>query len=216
MLQRVQPVCFSPWVCLIGLTIAVAITYFLAAQMSLVLLTKPDGVAVFWPAAGISSGTLIAFGSRVRLPVIVGVVTASIAASLLGDRNLAAATVFALCNVGEPLLVAWLIQHHFGEEFRLESLRSVLGFFLAAGIGPAISGKPSDGGVHPLLQPGCAGFDHLAELVCLRCLGHHHGGTSACWTRGPEEPLSREEGAGPWRVDACGSGLREPIPFRFD
>ena len=127
------------WIGHIGLTLAVGIAYFLAAQMSLVLLTKPDGVAVFWPAAGLSAGTLLAFGSRVRLPVIVAVVTASTVASLLGDRSLAAATVFALCNIGEPLLVAWFIQRHFGEDFRLGSLRSVVGFFLAAGIGPAAS-----------------------------------------------------------------------------
>src|SRR5204863_3639223 len=127
------------WIGHIYLTLAVGVAYFLAAQMSLALLTKPDGVAVFWPAAGISAGTLIAFGSRVRLPVIVGVVTASTMASLLGDRNLAAATVFALCNIGEPLLVAWLIQRYFGEGFRLENLRNVVGFFLAAGIGPAAS-----------------------------------------------------------------------------
>jgi hypothetical protein len=37
------------------LAIAVGVAYFFAAQMSLALLTKPDGVAVFWPAAGISS-----------------------------------------------------------------------------------------------------------------------------------------------------------------
>jgi len=39
---------------------AVGLAYFLAAQLSLGLLLKPDGVAVFWPAAGISSGVLIA------------------------------------------------------------------------------------------------------------------------------------------------------------
>ena len=127
------------WIGHICLTITVGVAYFFAAQMSLSLLTKPDGVAVFWPAAGISSGTLIAFGSRVRVPVTLAVMTASIVASLFGDRSLAAATVFALCNIGEPLLVAWLIQRHFGEDFRLESLRSVVGFFLAAGIGPAAS-----------------------------------------------------------------------------
>jgi PAS domain S-box-containing protein len=125
----------------LGLTIAIGVTYFFAAQLSLSLLTKPDGVAVFWPAAGLASGTLIALGSGWRLPVTLGVLAASTVASLLGDRNLAAATVFALCNGGEPLLVAWLIQRHFGENFRLESLRNVVGFFIAAGIGPAVSGS---------------------------------------------------------------------------
>ena len=103
--------------------------------------TKPDGVAVFWPAAGISSGILIALGPRVRLPVTVGVAIASTGASLVGDRSIAAAAVFALSNAGEPLLVAWLIKRQFGDDFRLESLPSVLGFFAAAGIGPAISGS---------------------------------------------------------------------------
>jgi len=125
----------------IGLIVAVGLTYFLAAQLSLVLLTKPDGVAVFWPAAGISSGTLIALGFRVRLPVTLAVIFASGAASLVGDRNLAAATVFAITNAGEPLLVAWLIRHYFGENFRLESLRNVLGFFMAAAAGPFVSGS---------------------------------------------------------------------------
>ena len=124
-----------------GLAVAVGVAYFLAAQLSLALLTKPDGVAVFWPAAGISSGTLIALGSRVRVPVTVGVLTASALASLLGDRSIPAATIFALCNAGEPLLVAWLIKNRLGTEFRLESLASVLGFFAAAAIAPAISGS---------------------------------------------------------------------------
>jgi PAS domain S-box-containing protein len=129
------------WIGSISLAIAVSVAYFFAAQLSLELLTKPDGVAVFWPAAGMSSGTLIAFGQRVRLPVTVGVVVASTLASLLGDRSIAAAAVFALCNAGEPLLVAWLITRWFSDDFRLESLPSVLGFFAAAGIGPAISGS---------------------------------------------------------------------------
>jgi len=127
------------WMTQAGLAIAVAGTYLLAARLSLALLTKPDGVAVFWPAAGIAAGTLIALGPRVQVPVAAGVAAASVLASLLSDRNLAAATVFGLCNAAEPLLVARLIKHHFGDDFRLESLRNVLGFYAAAAIGPAIS-----------------------------------------------------------------------------
>jgi hypothetical protein len=125
----------------IGLTVAVGGSYLLAAMLSLALLTKPDGVAVFWPAAGIASGTLIALGSGVRVPVALGVVAASIVASILGDRNLPAALVFGLCNAAEPLLVAWLIKRHFGEKFRLDSLGRLLGFLAAAGIAPAVSGS---------------------------------------------------------------------------
>jgi len=46
----------TPWVGAIGLTVVVAFVYFVAARLSLALLTKPEGVAVFWLAAGVSAG----------------------------------------------------------------------------------------------------------------------------------------------------------------
>src|SRR5262245_18056419 len=127
------------WIGSIGLGIAVGVAYLAAAHLSLALLTKPDCVAVFWPAAGIASGTLIALGPKARLPVALAVALASAAASLLGERSLPATIVFAICNAGEPLLVAWLIAQRFGKDFSLDSLRNVLAFFAAAGAGPAVS-----------------------------------------------------------------------------
>src|SRR6201987_841691 len=97
-----------------GRAVAIGITYFVAARLSLELLTKPDGVAVFWPAAGVAAGALIALGPRARLAVVLGTVVATIVANLLGDRNLWSATVFALCNAGEALLTAGLIERCFG------------------------------------------------------------------------------------------------------
>src|SRR6266849_1978885 len=94
------------WVGSIGLAVAVGIAYFLAAQLSLFLMTKPDGVAVFWPAAGIASGVLIVLGRGARLPVAVGTMVATIVANLLSDRTIWGAIPMALCNAGEALLVA--------------------------------------------------------------------------------------------------------------
>ena len=74
--QNVQPkVRVNPmraWIYGIGLACAVGIAYFLAAKLSLALLIEPDGVAPFWPAAGVSSGVLIALGRNARLPVAGG------------------------------------------------------------------------------------------------------------------------------------------------
>ena len=111
----------SRWAGPIGIAVAVGIVYFLAARLSLVLLTKPEGVAVFWPAAGVSAGVLIALGSRARWPVVAGTMAATIAANLSGDRNLWSAVLFALCNAGEAVLTAWLIEHYYGPDFRLEA-----------------------------------------------------------------------------------------------
>jgi PAS domain S-box-containing protein len=138
--KRILAIGFPSWVGLSGLAIAVAISYFLGARLSLALLTEPDGVAVFWPAAGIASGILIALGRSARLPVAVGVMVATVTANLLGDRNIASAIMFALCNAGEAMIIAWLVEYHFGPGFSLDSPRRVLGLFLATTVGTAISG----------------------------------------------------------------------------
>src|SRR6201984_1108357 len=124
----------------IGLTIAIGIVYFVAARLSLALLTKPEGVAVFWPAAGISVGALIALGVGALWPVVVGTITATVVANLLGDRNLWGAILFGFCNAGEAVLAAWLIWHFFGPDFRLSKLSSVGGLIGAAVAGTAVSG----------------------------------------------------------------------------
>jgi PAS domain S-box-containing protein len=128
------------WTSSIGLALVVGITYFLAARLSLSLLTKPDGVAVFWPASGVAAGALISLGHRAKWPVAIGAAAATIAANLLGDRSLAGAVTFALCNAGEAMLAAGLIQRYFGRAFTLHSLRSVLGLLAAAVLSAAISG----------------------------------------------------------------------------
>jgi PAS domain S-box-containing protein len=128
------------WICAIGLAVTVGIAYFLAARLSLALLAEPDGVALFWPAAGVSSGVVIALGRVARLPVAAGVIVATIIANLMGDRNLWSATAFAFCNAGEALLTAWLIERYFGSPFSLDRLRNVLGLLAAAVVATAASG----------------------------------------------------------------------------
>ena len=128
------------WVTGIGLAAAVGLAYFLAAKLSLGLLMKPGGVAVFWPAAGISSGVLIALGPHARWPVAAGVMAATVAANLMGDRNIWASTAFALCNAAEALITAGLIQRYFGTGFRLDRLRQVLSLLAAAVVGTIMSG----------------------------------------------------------------------------
>lgn len=128
------------WVNWIVLAVLVGVAYFLAARLSLLLLTKPDGVAVFWPASGVAAGAMIALGSRARLPVAVGAAVATIVANLMGDRTLLSAVVFALCNAGEALLTGWLIQRYFGANFGLDRLSHVLGLVTAAVVATAVSG----------------------------------------------------------------------------
>jgi PAS domain S-box-containing protein len=128
------------WANAIRLALVVGVAYFLAARLSLSLLTAPDGVAVFWPANGIAVGALIALGPSVRWPVAIGAAAATMLANLLGDRTFLIAATSALCNVGEAMLAAGLIQRQFGSGFSLDRLRNVLGLLAAAVFAAAISG----------------------------------------------------------------------------
>jgi signal transduction histidine kinase len=138
----------SPWLRGLALAATVGLTYYVAARLSLGLLMKPDGVAVFWPAAGISSGVLIALGPKARWPVALGAMAATMVANLLGDRTVWAAGAFAICNAVEALIAAGLIQHYGRAPFSLDRLRDVFILFTAAvaativsGIGGAIAYK---------------------------------------------------------------------------
>src|SRR5258706_12467987 len=127
------------WVGLGRVAVVTGRVHILSARLSLSLLT-PDGVAVFWPAAGGAAGALIAFGPPARWAVVVGTMVATIVANLLGDRNLWGSLVFALCNAGEALLAAYLIERFFGSPFNLDRLRHVLGLLGAAIVATAVSG----------------------------------------------------------------------------
>jgi PAS domain S-box-containing protein len=127
------------WISLSWLALVVGGVYILSARLSLSLLT-PEGVAVFWPAAGVAAGALIAFGPRTRWAVVSGTMVATIVANLLGDRNLPSSIVFAVCNAAEALLTAGLIERYFGLHFSLDRLSQVLGLLVAASIAAAASG----------------------------------------------------------------------------
>lgn len=130
---------WTSWRASIGLAAAVGIAYFLASWLSLGLLRCSDGVAAFWPAAGLAAGIVVALGPNARVPVVVAVMAATLLVGLTGDRNLPVAVVGAMCNAGEAVLIAWLIERRHGQDFSLNTLSRVVGFFLAAGISTAVS-----------------------------------------------------------------------------
>jgi len=128
------------WVGGIGLAAAVGVGYFLAAVFSVRLILEPAGVAVFWPAAGLSSGLLIALGPRARWPMLAGVIGATVATHLIIDDPLLAGVALGLCNGAEALITAGLIQYYFGPGFNLARPRNVFSLLAAAVLGTSVSG----------------------------------------------------------------------------
>ena len=146
------------WVWGVGLAAAVGAGYFLAAHFSVRLLMKPEGVAVFWPAAGLSSGLLIALRGA-RWPVLAGVIAATVATHIIIRDPLWAGIALGLCNGAEALITAGLIQYYFGPDFNLVRVRNVISLLAAAvagtsvsGIGGAVTYKLMHGPSAPLLE----------------------------------------------------------------
>jgi PAS domain S-box-containing protein len=152
------------WAASIGIAAAVGIAYLLAARLGQSFLTLPNGIAVFWPAAGIAAGAAIALGATAWLPVAAGVVAGAILANPGGEWSLSVAIAVATFHTGQALLIAWLIERYCGPTFSLNTLPRVLFFFLATGVSVATMGAVG--------AAGCGLFQNLAPAlsIWLRCL----------------------------------------------
>jgi integral membrane sensor domain MASE1 len=124
----------------LGLALAVGVAYYLAGRLGVGLILKPEGVAVFWPAAGISSGVLIALGRRARWPVAAGVIATTVVVHLVIADPLWAGIALGASNAAEALITAGLIEFYFGANFSLDKLLQVVGLFAAAITGSVVSG----------------------------------------------------------------------------
>jgi len=104
----------STWMIALATASGTAIVYFLTAGLGLALLAEPSDVAVFWPASGIAVGILIILGRRAVPAIVIGVVIGTVAANLMSDRSLLTALLKGVCNAGEAVLAAWLLERWSG------------------------------------------------------------------------------------------------------
>jgi signal transduction histidine kinase len=147
------------WIRGIGLAAVVGLAYFLTAKFSVRLILESSGVAVFWPAAGISSGLLIALGPHARWPVLAGVMVATIATHLIINDPLWAGVTLGLSNGAEALITAGLIHHYFGARFDLVRVRHVAGLLAAAVAATTVSGIGGAVTYRLMRGPSAAMFD---------------------------------------------------------
>ena len=137
-MERSPSLVSQSWLGVVKFAVAIGIAYFLAGRLGLALRAEP-GVAVFWPAAGIAVGALVALGPSARLPVAAAVVVATTTCNLMIGRNVWLAIAFGSINAGQSLLTAWLLERWFGSTFKLEDVQRVLGFLGASAVGSAIA-----------------------------------------------------------------------------
>jgi len=120
----------------IGLSLLVAIVYFLAAELGLSLATLHQNVTPVWPPTGIAIAALLIFGSRVWPGVFIG----ALAANLATNISVASAFGIATGNTLEALVAWFLLQRSKRWDKSFESVRDVLRFIVyAAVLAPLVS-----------------------------------------------------------------------------
>ena len=122
-----------------------AILACLAALLGLRLQT--DGIALFWPAAGVAAGLMAISQARARAFVALGVLLALTIANLSQGRSLATATMLMAGNLTQALLIALAAERLIGWPVRLDSVRKVAMFLVIAIITPAVVGLAAAGGL---------------------------------------------------------------------
>ena len=138
------------WVAALGLGTALACAYFLAARLGLALVSEAEGVPVFWPASGVAAGALIVLQGRARALIAAGVLVATVVVDLLGGRTVFVAAALGLCNAGEAMLTAWLVDRWCGRAFKFEDWRGLWGFIAAAAVAAMVSALGAALAIHRL------------------------------------------------------------------
>lgn len=125
----------------LAVRLSIAIFAYLATGvLALQIVAYPQGIAYFWPAAGIAAGVLIGARPAERVRFAAGIALAVIGANMLSGRGLAEALILAIANVGEAWLCALLFRKWTKGGSSLQSLPGVNLFILAAASAVLLSG----------------------------------------------------------------------------
>ena len=120
----------------LGLSLLVAIVYFLGAELGLSLATLHENVTPVWPPTGIAIASLLILGFRVWP----GVFTGALAANLLTTIPVASAFGIATGNTLEALVAWFLLQRSKRWDKSFSSVRDVMTFVVyAAVLAPLVS-----------------------------------------------------------------------------
>ncbi|MDX2308199.1 MAG: MASE1 domain-containing protein [Hyphomicrobium sp.] len=85
-----------------------SVAYYVAARASLLLIAEPEGIAVFWPAAGLSAGVLMMMPPSRWNAILTGVIVGTLAANIQTGKSWPPSLIFALANAAECWLFAGL------------------------------------------------------------------------------------------------------------
>jgi PAS domain S-box-containing protein len=92
-----------------GRLMLVAIAYWVAVRLGLLLVAQPEGVASIWPASGLALAVLLLSPKSQWTKLLAVIFVTNAAGNLSGGNNLPVSLGFALANTLEAFLGAWLL-----------------------------------------------------------------------------------------------------------
>src|SRR5437867_1750608 len=130
-----------------------AVIYFIAGKLGLMLASLHASASPVWPPAGIALAALLLLGYRAWPAIFIGAFLVNVTTA----GNVATAFAIATGNTLEALVGAWLVNRYAGGTNVFDRLQGVFKFALAAGISTIIS--PAFG----VTSLGVAGFADWAN-----------------------------------------------------
>jgi len=114
--------------------VSIALIYFTAARLSLLLLFQPEGIAAVWPPSGIFLSAILLIRRDLR-PWLAATlfITDFIAEHLAGTPFLVSA-IYSLSLTGDAVLSCWLLFRFVGEPITFRRVRELFGFLMLAAI----------------------------------------------------------------------------------
>jgi len=116
-----------------GGLVLVALAYWVAVRLGLLLVAQPENVASIWPASGLALAVLL-LNPKTKWSILLAVLFVTNAlANLSGGNSLTVSLGFALANILETYLAAWLFTYLYRSKITFHTTRQMFSLF-AAGI----------------------------------------------------------------------------------
>ena len=120
-----------PWAHALGTAVVILVIAWASVEGS----RLTDGVALWWPAAGVAVAAVITAVPRARAVIVLIVLFASLAGNVLAGRPLTLSALFGICNAAEAATAAWwLLRGRVGRP-SLETLNDLWRLLVAAALG---------------------------------------------------------------------------------
>jgi PAS domain S-box-containing protein len=116
------------WPQVVGL-VFVAIAYWVAVRLGLLVVAQPEGVASIWPASGFALAILL-LNPKPQWPKLLAVIFITNAlGNLTGSNSLLVSLGFALANTLEPLLGAWALTYIYRSKITFGRIQEIFALF---------------------------------------------------------------------------------------